>query len=185
MASITDNQGTEQKTILPTVRSLRLYRWMAMVLALVAAVVCVVLMLQTDAWSGAVLAAVALGLAANVGLALVTLVPDARNAQARLLSEMMGQSGEGQMVTGRDGRMMYMNKAAQGFFGVAGPNIDLNQLAGSNNAVAKTLRRLHADALSGASGQDEFRLTLPNGETHGLELRVHPIGNPADKVACI
>ena len=183
MASITDNQGTEQKTILPTVRSLRLYRWMAMVLALVAAVVCVVLMLQTDAWSGAVLAAVALGLAANVGLALVTLVPDARNAQARLLSEMMGQSREGQMVTDREGRLLFMNKAGKGLFGQYGPEANLSQLSGADSSVEQTLQRLQKDALAGTSGQDEIRLTLADGEVHGLELRVHPIGDPADKVA--
>ncbi|MBT5191078.1 MAG: PAS domain-containing protein, partial [Rhodospirillaceae bacterium] len=183
MASITDNQGTEQKTILPTVRSLRLYRWMAMVLALVAAVVCVVLMLQTDAWSGAVLAAVALGLAANVGLALVTLVPDARNAQARLLSEMMGQSREGQMVTGREGQVLFMNGTGESFFGSNWQDANLARLSGEDGGVAQTLQRLQADALSGVSGHDEIRLTLSNGEVHGLEIRAHPIGDPVDKVA--
>jgi two-component system, cell cycle sensor histidine kinase and response regulator CckA len=184
MAVITGNHQAEQEAILPKVRSLRLLRWFAAALALTAGVICLLLLaVDNNFHDSIILSAAAFALVANACLALAALVPDFRETQVNLLSEMMGQSGEGQMVTGRDGRMMYMNKAAQGFFGVAGPNIDLNQLAGSNNAVAKTLRRLHADALSGASGQDEFRLTLPNGETHGLELRVHPIGNPADKVA--
>ena len=184
MAAITDDHQAEQKAILPRVRPLRLLRWVAAVLALVAGTACLLLLVvENDLHDSVVLSAAALALVANAGLALAALIPDAREAQVHLLSEMMGQSGEGQMVTGRDGRMLYMNKAAEGFFGGGGRRVDLAQLAGDESAVAQILRRLQADALSGASSQDEFRLTLPNGEIHGLEVRVHPIGNPADKVA--
>jgi PAS domain-containing protein len=183
MASITENQGAEQKAILPRVRPLRLYRWIAMVLALASAAACLVLFLLNDGWNDAVLAAVALGLGANVCLALLTLIPDARGAQARLLSEMTGQSREGQMVTGRGGEILFMNGAGEGFFGADWANADLSGLSGDDGTVAETLQRLQTKALSGVSAQDEIRLTLPNGEIHGLEIRVHPIGEPIDKVA--
>ena len=184
MAVITDDHQAEQEAILPRVRPLRLLRWFAAVLALVAGATCLLLLLVWDDFNdGVILSAAAFALVANACLVLAALMPDARAAQVHLLSEMMGQSGEGQMVTGRDGRVLYMNKAAEGFFGAAGPEADLGQLAGSDGTVAQTLRRLQADALSGTSSQDECRLTVPNGEIHGLELRVHPIGDPADKVA--
>lgn len=184
MAVITDDHQAEQEAILPRVRPLRLLRWFAAVLALVAGATCLLLLLVWDDFNdGVILSAAAFALVANACLVLAALMPDARAAQVHLLSEMMGQSGEGQMVTGRDGRVLYMNKAAEGFFGAAGPEADLGQLVGSDGTVAQTLRRLQADALSGTSSQDECRLTVPNGEIHGLELRVHPIGDPADKVA--
>ncbi|MDP6832515.1 MAG: PAS domain-containing protein [Alphaproteobacteria bacterium] len=183
MAAITENHEVEQETIVPGVRSLRPIRWLAVALAVLAAVACVGLLLWSDTDSGAVLAAVALGLVANICLAFVTLVPDARNAQARLLSEMMGQSGEGLMVTDRDGRLLYMNKAGAGIFGPDWPDMTLEQLSGVDSGVAQTLHRLRQTALSGSSVQDEIRLTLPDGEVHGLELRVHPVGDPVDKVA--
>ncbi len=184
MAAITDDHQAEQEAILPRVRPLRLLRWVAAVLALVAGAACLLLLVaENNLHDSAVLYAAAFALVASAGLALAALIPDAREAQVHLLSEMMGQSGEGQMVTDRDGRMLYMNKAAEGFFGGGGRRVDLAQLAGNENAVAQILHRLQADALSGVSSQDEFRLTLPNGEIHGLEVRVHPIGKPADKVA--
>ncbi len=183
MAAITDNQRAEQRTILPTVRPLRLFRWIAVGLAVTVAIVCLVLVLQSDGWSSAILAAVALGLVANVFLALVTLMPDARNAQTRLLSQMMGESSEGQMITDRSGKILFMNGAGMGFFGADWPNTEVTELSGDDGTVAQILQRLQASALSGVSAQDEIRLTLPNGEVHGLELRVHPIGEPTDKVA--
>ena len=182
MAVTQDDQQAEQGAILPEVRPLRLLRWIAAAVALAAGAVCL-LLLRGNVQDGAILTAAAVALVANAGLALAALVPVARDAQARLLSEMMGQSREGQMVTGPDGRVLYMNQAAEGFFGEGRPDTDLDGLSGGDGAVARTLGRLQADALSGVSSQDEFRLTLPNGEVHGLELRVHPIGNPADKVA--
>ncbi|MDA1098904.1 MAG: PAS domain-containing protein [Proteobacteria bacterium] len=184
MAVITNDHQAEQEAILPKLRRLRLLRWFAAVLAVAAGATCLLLLLVwNDIHGSFILSAAALALAANAGLAVAALMPDARDAQVHLLSEMMGQSGEGQMVTGRDGRVLYMNKAAEGFFGEAGLEVNLGQLAGDDGAVAQTLGRLQADALAGTSSQGEFRLTLPNGKIHGLELRVHPIGNPADKVA--
>ncbi len=184
MAVITDEHQAEQEAILPKVRPLRLLRWLMAVLALLAGATCLLLLLVwNDVQDGIILSAAAFALVANAGLALAALMPDARDAQVHLLSEMMGQSGEGQMVTDRAGRVLYMNKAAEGFFGAAVPDGNLDRLAGGDGTVAQTLGRLQSDALSGASSQDEFRLMLPNGEIHGLELRVHPIGNPADKVA--
>lgn len=183
MAVITDDHRAEQDAILPKVRPLRFLRWIAAVLALGAAATCLLLLVRNDIQNGALLTAAAVALVANAGLALAALVPVARDAQARLLSEMMGQSREGQMVTGRDGRVLYINKAAADFFDTAGPDADIDRLSGGDGAVARTLQRLQSDALSGVSGQDEARLTLADGEIHGLELRVHPIGNPADKVA--
>ncbi len=193
MASITDNQGhshkqrpqggAEQATILPTVRPLQICRWIAMALAVIAAAVCLVLLLRADAWNGAVLAAVAFGLVANIGLALVTLVPDSRNAQARLLSEMLGQSAEGQMVTDSDGSILFMNGTAEGFFPGVESDADLEALSAGDGDVAPILRRLQKEALAGVSAQDEIRLNRITGKALGLEIRVHPIGDPADKVA--
>ena len=183
MAAITENHEVEQEVIVPKVRSLRPIRWLAVVMAVLAALACVALLLWSESDSGAVLVAVALGLVANICLALVTLVPDARNTQARLLSEMMGQSREGLMVTDREGLLLYMNRAGAGIFGPDWSDKTLEQLSGVDSGIAQTLHRLQQTALSGTSIQDEIRLTLPDGEVQGLELRVHPGGDPVDKVA--
>ena len=81
MAAITDDHQAEQKAILPRVRPLRLLRWVAAVLALVAGTACLLLLVvENDLHDSVVLSAAALALVANAGLALAALIPDAREA---------------------------------------------------------------------------------------------------------
>ena len=179
----TDNRGVAQGNFLPRVRPLLLLRWAAAALALTAGAACLLLLLRDDTQNAAFLTAAAFALTAGACLAVVALIPDSRNAQSRRFSEMLGQSPEGQMITDRDGRVLYMNPAAEALFNQAAPEADLFRLSGGDGAVAKTLQRLQAKALSGVSSQDEFRLALPDGRSRGLELRVHPMGGRAGQVA--